>query len=71
MHSRSVSVVLVALTEIYINLFNNRANKVTPISILLFYKTFSYKSLNLYKDDYKALGKEVITRVLIYNLLLD
>lgn len=69
MHGGSVSVVLVALTEVYIDLFGNRANRVTPVSILLFRETFSYKSLNLHKGDVvEHSGKEVITRVLTYNL---
>jgi hypothetical protein len=68
-YSGSVLVVLIALIEIYIDLFSNCANRVTPISILLFYKTFSCKSLNLYKDNaIGALREEVITRLLIYNL---
>jgi len=51
MYNRSVLVVLVALTKVYIDLFSNCANKVTPVFILLFRETFSCKSLNLYKSD--------------------
>lgn len=69
MHGGSVSVVLAALTEVYVDLFGNRADRVTPVSILLFGETFSCKSLNLHEGDVvEHSGKEVITRVLTYNL---
>jgi mannose/fructose-specific phosphotransferase system component IIA len=69
MHGGSVSVVLAALIEVYVDLFGNRADRVTPVSILLFRETFSCKSLNLYEGDVvEHSGKEVITRVLTYNL---
>jgi mannose/fructose-specific phosphotransferase system component IIA len=51
MHGGSVSVVLAALTEMYVDLFGNRADRVTPVSILLFRETFSCKSLNLHEGD--------------------
>lgn len=34
MHGGSVSVVLAALTEVYVDLFGNRADRVTLVSIL-------------------------------------
>ena len=67
-YNGSVSVVLVALTEMYMDLFSNRADRVTPVSILLFGENVFLKSLNLHEGDVVEHSGEVITRVLTYNL---
>jgi hypothetical protein len=52
----------------FVDVFGNRVNRVTPVSILLFGETFFCKSLNLHEGDVVEHSGEVITRVLTYNL---